>query len=131
MSDQVTADPQATGLVPLGGGAAIATEGGGVVATQPHGKPHPTPQQYVLVAVILVVVTGFEIATSYLEGDVNSNLIIAALGIMAALKFFLVVAWFMHLRTDSKVLRRFFLIGLGAAPVLYLVVLLMLHFARY
>ncbi|HEX4492358.1 MAG TPA: cytochrome C oxidase subunit IV family protein [Acidimicrobiia bacterium] len=131
MSDQVTVDPQATGLVPLGGGAAIATEGGGVVATQPHGKPHPTPQQYVLVAVILVVVTGFEIATSYLEGDVNSNLIIAALGIMAALKFFLVVAWFMHLRTDSKVLRRFFLIGLGAAPVLYLVVLLMLHFARY
>jgi hypothetical protein len=50
---------------------------------------------------------------------------------MAALKFFLVVAWFMHLRTDSKVLRRFFLIGLAAAPVLYLVVLLMLHFARY
>jgi cytochrome c oxidase subunit 4 len=131
MSEQIIVDPQASELVPLGGGATIATEGGGVIATQPHGKPHPTPQQYVMVAVILVVVTGFEVATSYLEGHANPNLIIAALGIMAALKFFLVVAWFMHLRTDSKVLRRFFLIGLAAAPVLYLVVLLTLHFASY
>jgi cytochrome c oxidase subunit IV len=130
MSDQITADPT-TGLVPLGGGTAVATEGGGVVATQPHGKPHPTPRQYVLVAVVLVVVTGFEIATSYLEGDVNANLIIAALGVMAALKFFLVVAWFMHLRTDSVVLRRFFLLGLATAPAVYMVMLLMLHFARY
>ena len=130
MSDQITADPT-TELVSLGGGTAVATEGGGVVATQPHGKPHPTPRQYVLVAVVLVVVTGFEIATSYLEGDVNANLIIAALGVMAALKFFLVVAWFMHLRTDSKVLRRFFLLGLATAPIVYMIMLLMLHFARY
>jgi cytochrome c oxidase subunit IV len=131
MSEQTTVEAQAAELVPFGGGVAVATEGGGIIATQPHGKPHPTPQQYVMVAVILVVVTGVEIATSYLEGHANPNLIIAALGVMAALKFFLVVAWFMHLRTDSKVLRRFFLIGLASAPALYLVVLLMLHFARY
>jgi cytochrome c oxidase subunit 4 len=130
MSDQITAEPTSD-VVPFAGGTVIADEPGGIIATQPHGKAHPTPRQYVLVAVVLVVVTGIEIATSYLEGDVNSNLIIAALGIMAALKFFLVVAWFMHLRTDSKVLRRFFLLGLGAAPLLYLIVLLMLHFARY
>jgi len=130
MTDQITADPSAE-LVPLGEGTALATAGGGVLATQPHGKPHPTPRQYVLVAVVLVVITGIEIATSYLEGDVNDNLIIVALGVMAAVKFFLVVAWFMHLRTDSKVLRRFFLCGLIAAPILYMVVLLMLHFARY
>ena len=88
---------------------------------------HPEPRQYVLIAVVLVVITGFEVATSYLEGDVNSNLLIAMLVVMAAVKFFLVVAWFMHLRTDSKIFRRFFLLGLIAAPILYTIVLLMFH----
>jgi cytochrome c oxidase subunit IV len=100
---------------------------GGAVVTVPHGRPHPEPRQYVLIAVVLVVITGFEVATSYLEGNVNSNLIIAALGIMAALKFFLVVTWFMHLRTDSKILRRLFLLGLCAAPIVYTIALLNLH----
>jgi cytochrome c oxidase subunit 4 len=101
--------------------------GGGAVVTARPAHAHPEPRQYVLIAVVLVVITGFEVATSYLEGDVNSNLIIVALGVMAALKFFLVVSWFMHLRTDSKVLRRLFLLGLIAAPILYTVVLLTLR----
>ncbi len=100
---------------------------GGAVVTAPQGHPHPAPRQYVLIAVVLVVITGFEVATSYLEGDVNSNLIILALGVMAALKFFLVVAWFMHLRTDSKILRRLFVLGLVAAPLVYTVMLLVLR----
>ena len=105
-----------------------AVADGGAVATAPAAAhAHPEPRQYVLIAVVLVVITGIEVATSYLEGDVNSNLIIAALGIMAALKFFLVVAWYMHLRTDSKIFRRFFLLGLIAAPILYTIVLLMFH----
>ncbi len=41
---------------------------------------HPGPRQYVLIAVVLVVITGVEVATSYLEGDVNSDLLIVALG---------------------------------------------------
>jgi cytochrome c oxidase subunit IV len=127
MTEQVTADSSPTELVPAGDGVLATVEGDGALVSAPHARPHPEPRQYVMIAVILVVITGFEVATSYLEGDVNSNLIIAALGIMAALKFFLVVAWFMHLRTDSKVLRRFFLLGLIAAPILYTIVLLMFH----
>jgi cytochrome c oxidase subunit IV len=107
-------------------GATPAVPGSAVVAA-PQGRRHPEPRQYVLIAVVLVVITGFEVATSYLEGDVNSNLIIVALGVMAALKFFLVVAWFMHLRTDNRILRRLFLLGLIAAPILYIVVLLTLR----
>ena len=42
-------------------------------------------------------------------------------------KFFLVVSWFMHLRTDSKILRRLFLIGLIAAPIVYTIMLLVLR----
>ena len=46
---------------------------------------------------------------------------------MAFVKFFLVASWYMHLRTDQPVFRRFFVIGSIAAVLLYTVVLLTLH----
>ena len=116
-----------TDLEIIDDGLTPAVTDGGALVPAPHVRAHPEPRQYVLIAVVLVVITGFEVATSYLEGNVNSNLIIVALGVMAAVKFFLVVAWFMHLRTDSKVLRRLFLLGLITAPIVYTIVLLVLH----
>lgn len=88
---------------------------------------HPTPVQYVTIAVVLVVITAIEIATSYLEGDIPNGLITVLLLGMAAVKFVLVASWYMHLRTDRPVFRRFFIIGAVAAVALYLVVLLTLH----
>ena len=73
---------------------------------------------------MLVILTAVEVATSYLEGNVNSNLLIVALGIMAAVKFFLVVAWYMHMKQDSHVFRRLFLTGLILASFVYGVLLL-------
>jgi len=90
-------------------------------------REHPDPLQYVLVAVVLVVITGVEIAVSYLDGTIPTGLIITLLLVMAFTKFFLVASWFMHLRTDQPVFRRFFILGSVAAVVLYAVVLLMLH----
>ena len=90
-------------------------------------KPHPSPLQYVLVAVVLCVVTAVEIAVSYTEGDIPDALIIVLLMGMAVVKFALVAAWFMHLRTDKPIFRRFFVLGIVAALVLYLVVLATLH----
>jgi cytochrome c oxidase subunit 4 len=129
MTDQITdVDPTPAELEPAGDGHAPAVpEAGALAVAAPDAHAHPEPRQYVLIAVVLVVITGFEVATSYLEGDVNSNLLIVALAVMAAVKFFLVVAWYMHLRTDSKIFRRFFLLGLIAAPILYTIVLLMFH----
>jgi cytochrome c oxidase subunit IV len=128
MTDQITdVDPMPAELEPAGDSHVPAVPEGGALVAAPHAHAHPEPRQYVLIAVVLVVITGFEVAVSYLEGDVNSNLLIAALAVMAAVKFFLVVAWFMHLRTDSKIFRRFFLLGLIAAPILYTIVLLMFH----
>lgn len=86
--------------------------------------PHPTPRQYVLIAVVLVVVTAAEVAVSYLEGDVADGLIIAILLVMAAVKFFLVAAWYMHLRTDLAIFRRMFLVGLVGATIVYAATLL-------
>jgi cytochrome c oxidase subunit 4 len=88
---------------------------------------HPTPVQYVTIAVILVVITAVEIATSYLEGDIPDGLIVTLLIGMAIIKFSLVVAWYMHLKTDLPIFRRFFILGLVAAVVLYSVVIGSLH----
>jgi cytochrome c oxidase subunit 4 len=77
--------------------------------------------------VVLVVVTGLEVATSYLEGDISNAIIVPLLLIMATVKFILVASWYMHLRTDRPVFRRFFILGTIAAITLYLIVLLTLH----
>ena len=86
-------------------------------------RPHPTPRQYVLIGLVLVVITATEVAVSYLEGDVSDGIIIAVLLIMAAVKFFLVAAWYMHLRTDLKVFRRMFIVGLVGATIVYAIAL--------
>ena len=44
--------------------------------------------------------------------------------LFAALKFVLVVLWYMHLRFDSRTYARLFIIGFAGAVTLYLVVLL-------
>ncbi|MDQ1519369.1 MAG: cytochrome c oxidase subunit [Actinomycetota bacterium] len=90
-------------------------------------KPHPTPRQYVLIAVVLVIITALEIAASYLDGDVNSTLLILVLAVMAGVKFFLVVSWYMHLRTDLRIFRRMFVVGLLLAGTVYMIALTSLH----
>ena len=42
-------------------------------------------------------------------------------------KFVLVVAWYMHLKTDNKILRRLFIMGLVGALVLFTIIMLTLH----
>jgi cytochrome c oxidase subunit 4 len=90
-------------------------------------RPHPTPRQYVFIAVVLVIITGFEVGAYYLKNQVNSNLLIVVLATMAAVKFFLVVSWYMHLRTDLKIFRRAFVGGLLLAAAVYMVMLTSLH----
>ena len=85
---------------------------------------HPTPRQYVLIAVVLVVITGFEIATSYID-TAHSNVIIVALFVMGFMKFFLVAAWYMHMKTDQPFFRRVFVVGVVGATIVYGILLLM------
>ena len=86
-------------------------------------RPHPTPFQYVMIGVVLVVLTALEVTVSYLEGDIPNGLIIVLLLVMMVVKFVLVAAWYMHLRTDRPIFSRFFLLGICAAVLLYLIVL--------
>jgi cytochrome c oxidase subunit IV len=90
-------------------------------------RPHPKPAQYVMIAVVLVVLTALEVTTSYLVGEIPKGLIVVLLLVMGLVKFVLVASWYMHLRTDKKVFRRFFILGGTAAILLYLIVLSTLH----
>lgn len=90
-------------------------------------KPHPSPFKYVVIAVVLVVVTGMEVGVSYLDGDIPDSVLVTLLLVMAIVKFSLVASWYMHLQTDKPIFRRFFVLGIVAAIVLYVIVLLTLH----
>lgn len=83
-----------------------------------HGT-HPGPRQYVLIAVVLCVLTGIEVGMYYLEGDVSDNLLIALLGVLGTLKFFLVAGWYMHMKVDLPFFRRLFVIGIVGAVIVY------------
>src|SRR5262245_23708836 len=85
---------------------------------------HPSPRQYVLIAVVLVVLTAIEIAISYIDTE-HTNLIIIALFAMGAAKFFLVAGWYMHMRVDQPFFRRIFVIGMIGAGIVYGIVILM------
>jgi cytochrome c oxidase subunit IV len=86
-------------------------------------RPHPSPFKYVMIAVILCAVTAVEIAVSYMEGDIPDGLIVVLLMVMAIMKFATVAAYYMHLQTDRPIFRRFFILGVVAACVLYAIVL--------
>ena len=90
-------------------------------------RPHPSPFQYVMIAVILCVITGLEVGMYYLTDDVPRGLYIAILLAMAVTKFVIVVSWFMHLRVDRPIFRRLFVIGSVGAVLLYTIILTTLH----
>ncbi len=109
-----------------GGGELVVADEGTIEHHEAHG--HPEPRQYVLIAVVLVIVTAVEVAVSYISSDtIGPNWIILVLASMAIIKFALVVSWYMHLKTDRRILRRFFLVGLIGAPLLYLIIALALR----
>jgi cytochrome c oxidase subunit 4 len=86
-------------------------------------RPHPSPFQYVIIFVILCVVTAAEIGLYYLEEELPGGLLVGLLLTLALIKFVMVASWYMHLRTDKPIFRRFFTIGVVAALILYTVIL--------
>lgn len=92
-----------------------------------HGHKEPTDRQYILIAVILAVLTAFEIAATEVD-SFPSQLLIPFLLILMTIKFFMVILFFMHLRFDSRLFSLMFYIGLGFAVVLYGAVLATFHF---
>lgn len=86
-----------------------------------HG--HPSVKEYVRIGVILAVITAAEVATYYVQDELGAWLR-PILFLLSGVKFVLVVLFFMHLKFDSRLYSRFFVMGLAGAVTLYLVVLM-------
>ncbi len=76
---------------------------------------------YVKVAALLAVITAAEVSLPYLA-DVEGP-VVAAMLVMMAVKFFLVGAYFMHLKFESHLFRRVFVFGVALAAAVYVAVL--------
>lgn len=92
------------------------------------GHSHPGVGQYVEIGVILAVVTAVEVGLYYI--DVSRGFTVPALLFLTFMKFALVVLWFMHLRFDSRILRRLFVTGIVLAASVYAIVLIITLFNR-
>jgi cytochrome c oxidase subunit 4 len=85
---------------------------------------HPTPAMYWKIAVVLAVLTAVEVALYYINQSIDLkgfNAVILLL--LAALKFVIVVGFYMHLRYEKPMLSRFFTVGFVLAVALYTIVL--------
>ena len=81
---------------------------------------HPGPGEYIQIGIILAVLTGLEVALYFLE--IDAVIATPALLVLTAMKFLLVVLWFMHLRFDNPVFRRLFVFGTVLAFAVFSVV---------
>lgn len=85
---------------------------------------HPTEVFYIKIALILAVVTLIEVGLYYTDfGIAVTNTMLL---VLAAIKFVMVAAYFMHLRFDSRILRRLFVSGFVLAVLVYIAYLLTL-----
>ena len=82
---------------------------------------------YILIALLLAVLTAMEVAATEIS-SVPESLLIPSLLLMMAVKFFVVVSYFMHLKHDAALFKFGFYIGLAGAIVLYSVMLTTFHF---
>lgn len=87
-----------------------------------HAAPHPTPKQYVQIALFLAALTAIEVALFYIEEGVEAvttAVTAPMLIVLALIKFVIVVGWYMHLRFEKSLVTKFFTVGAVAALVLY------------
>ena len=88
-----------------------------------HGDEHPssTIRQYVMTGILLTVITAVELFLSY--SSLPHGLMITLLIVLSAVKFAIVVAIFMHLKFENRLLTRLFLIGLILATCIMIALL--------
>ena len=82
---------------------------------------HPGAKTYVLIAGVLAVITAVEVAVFYVEA--LEPVLVPILLVLSATKFFLVVAFFMHLKFDAKLFTMVFVGPLVVASALVIAML--------
>ena len=90
-----------------------------------HQHAHPTAKKYLGIAIILTFITVIEVAVFYIPS--MHHLLPPVLLTLSALKFALVAMFYMHLKTDGRLLSTVFVFSLVIAAVV--ITALMLLFA--
>jgi cytochrome c oxidase subunit 4 len=112
---------------------------GGVMRAGPGTKPgtdnlvdgghsHPTEMVYIRIAIILSIITAVEVLIYYIES--LEGILVPALILLSAVKFVIVIGYFMHLKFDDRRLAWIFISGLGMALAIFLVATLVMHFDK-
>jgi cytochrome c oxidase subunit 4 len=87
-------------------------------------KHEPKPAQYWKIAAFLAVLTAIEVSLFYIDHALDLGVFNAvALISLSAVKFLVVIGWFMHVRYEKPMIARFFTAGFVLACALYLIVL--------
>ncbi len=90
-----------------------------VLEDPPEG--HPDAAEYIKVGFFLAAVTALEVELYYM--NLADGALLGMLLALSALKFVIVVLWFMHLKFDSKLFSIMFTSGMVLAAGLFTVVL--------
>ncbi len=104
----------------MSGGAMAGASGemaaGGLVREHGHGQGqggHASPAFYWAIGGILTVITAVEVAIFYIPA--MAAVLVPILLLLSAAKFLLVVMFFMHLKSDSRIFSGLFLAGMVLA----------------
>jgi len=81
---------------------------GGSHAAAHDAHAHPTWKQYKWVALILTAMTVVEVWIYYIPSFTRTKLFVPSLLIMSAVKFAIVVMFYMHLKYDARLFRALF-----------------------
>ncbi len=92
-----------------------------VAPTHEGDHAHPGARRYVEVAAILAAVTAVEVGLYYTS--LSGILLVSILVGLAAIKFGMVAAYFMHLKFDGLLLRRLFVTGIILAFSIFTIAL--------
>jgi cytochrome c oxidase subunit 4 len=90
-----------------------------------HEQAHPDWSTYKWVALVLTIITVVEVWVYYIPEFVASRLFVPSLLFMSALKFVIVVMFYMHLKYDAKLFRALF-VGPLIVAVITVIALLFL-----
>src|ERR1700736_4706390 len=77
---------------------------------------HPGPVTYIVIAIVLTILTAFEIGVFY--APFLQAILVPLLIILAICKFYLVAAYYMHLHFDSRVFTALFMFPLWLAMLI-------------
>jgi cytochrome c oxidase subunit 4 len=103
----------------------VPEAGAAPIGSDEHAHSHPGDLLYIQIAIILGAITAVEVLTYFVDfGPFQTP----ALLIMMAVKFAMVLMFFMHLKFDNKLFSWVFVAGLVMAVVVYIAMLLAFEF---